>query len=84
MNKVRTIAVITAKLALVYMMTVTTGMTGICGTTAYSEEYHRWTVVYQGEIYEYVATTYDNPESYIITIDGEKIYVRDIIGGDNK
>ena len=41
-----------------------------------------WTVEYEGNVYEYVATTYNNPESYIITIDGEKIYVRNIIGGE--
>ena len=84
MSNVRFAALISAKLILAYGIIMSTATTGVCGTTAYSEEYHRWTVEYQGEIYEYVATTYDNPNSYIITLDGEKIYVRDIIGGDNK
>lgn len=84
MKTLRYVALISAKVSFIYAIIMSSLTTGICGTTAYSEEYHRWTVVYRGEIYEYVATTYDNPESYIITIDGEKIYVRDIIGGDNK
>lgn len=84
MRTLRIIALISAKLVLVYGIIMSTAMIGICGTTAYSEEYHRWTVVYQGEIYEYVADRYDNPNSYIITLDGEKIYVRDIIGGETK
>lgn len=79
MSNVRFAALISAKLVLVYGIIMSTATTGVCGTTAYSEEYHRWTVEYEGNYYEYVATTYDNPESYIVTTDGRKIYVRDII-----
>lgn len=84
MKNLRTIALISAKLALVYMMAGTTATTGVCGTTAYSEEYHIWSVEYQGNYYEYIADRYDNPESFIVTLSGEKIYVKDIIGGETK
>lgn len=83
MRTLRIIALISAKLVLAYGMICSTAMIGVCSTTAYSEEYHRWTVVYQGEIYEYVADTYDNPNAYIIDLDGNKIYVTTILGGDN-
>lgn len=82
--KVRFAALISAKLVLVYGIIMSTATTGVCGTTAYSEEYHRWTVEYNGNYYEYVADTYDNPNAYIIDLDGNKIYVTVILGGDNR
>lgn len=84
MSNVRFAALISAKLVLAYGMICSTAMIGVCGTTAYSEEYHRWTVEYQGEIYEYVADRYDNPASYIITVTGEKVYVTTILGGETE
>lgn len=42
-----------------------------------------WAIEYDGQIYEYVADRYDNPDSYIVTVNGDTIYIRDIIGGDN-
>jgi len=43
---------------------------------------HVWAVEYEGNVYEYVADTYNNPDSYIITVNGEKVYITDILGGE--
>lgn len=68
----RKIALVTAKIALVYTIAGATIITT-------NHDLQIWSVEYQGEVYEYISDTYDNPNAFIITTNGEKIYVRDII-----
>ena len=43
-----------------------------------------WAVEYNGDIYTYVATTPDADGAYIVTLDGETVYITDIVGGENR
>ena len=77
MTTLRKLALVTAKIALAYIL---------CGgiiVTANADTLHTWAVEYNGNYYTYVADTYDNPNAYIIDLDGNKIYVTAILGGDN-
>ena len=51
-----------------------------------NQEYdtHIWSVEYNGDIYTYVATTPDADGAYIVTLDGETVYITDIVGGENR
>ena len=77
MTTLRKLALVSAKLALAYIL---------CGgiiVTANADTLHTWQIEYDGNYYTYVADRYDNPASYIITVTGEKVYVTTILGGDN-
>ena len=77
MTTLRKLALVTAKLALAYIL---------CGGIIVTANYdlHTWQVEYDGNYYTYVADRYDNPNAYIIDLDGNKIYVTAILGGDNR
>lgn len=53
-------------------------------STTAKTDLHTWQVEYDGNYYTYVADRYDNPASYIITLDGETVYITDIVGGENR
>ena len=76
MTTLRKLVLASAKLALAYIL---------CGgiiVTANADTLHTWAVEYNGDIYTYVATTPDADGAYIVTLDGETIYIRDILGGE--
>lgn len=73
----RKIALVTAKIALVYTIAGATIITT-------NHDLQIWQVEYDGQIYEYVSDRYDNPNAYIIDLDGNKIYVTAILGGDTE
>jgi hypothetical protein len=78
MTTLRKLALVTAKLALAYIL---------CGgiiVTANADTLHTWQVEYDGNYYTYVADRCDNPNAYIIDLDGNKIYVTAILRGETE